>query len=239
MDALRVKPMLGGRYCALKTNGSSMKPLVNGLLTGLFLQLAIGPVFFYILGITVDSYFINSIAAILAVTIVDYIYITLSIIGLGKLLEKEKIKKIFGIIGSIVLILFGVMILIKGLKTIGTNTKSNSVEWTFIKSFAYSFILTISSPLTIVFWSSIFATKAIEKKYSKQQLIPFGIGAGSATFIFLSIVMLILSLLKKTIPIKVIQWLNAIVGVILIIYGTKRLLEAMKKRKHLTPASTL
>jgi len=83
-----------------------MKPLVNGLLTGLFLQLAIGPVFFYILGITVDSSFSNSLAAILAVTIVDYIYITLSIIGLGKLLEKEKVKKVFGIIGSIVLILF-------------------------------------------------------------------------------------------------------------------------------------
>jgi hypothetical protein len=50
--------------------------------------------------------------------------------------------------------------------------------------------------------------------------------------------MLILSLLKKTIPIKAIQWLNAIVGVILIIYGTKRLFEVMEKKKHLTTASS-
>jgi threonine/homoserine/homoserine lactone efflux protein len=49
----------------------------------------------------------------LALTIVSYIYIALSAFGIGKLLEKEKTKKIFGIISSAVLIIFG-SIIIKG-----------------------------------------------------------------------------------------------------------------------------
>ncbi len=216
-----------------------MEPLLNGLLTGLFLQLAVGPVFFYILGITFESNFINSIFAILAVTIVDYLYIALSIIGLGKLLEKEKVKKIFGIIGSMVLIIFGVIILKNGLYNISTNIKNSSIEWSPIKSFINCFILTISSPLTIVFWSSIFVTKAIEKNYLKKQLILFGIGAGGATFLFLSIVMLLLSIIKTSIPSIAIQWLNVLVGVILVLYGVARSIKTLRKDKHLTHASTL
>ena len=75
-----------------------MKPLLKGLFTGLFLQLAIGPVFFFILGITINSNFINVLSAITAVTLVDYIYIALSLLGLSKIIEKEKIKVIVGII---------------------------------------------------------------------------------------------------------------------------------------------
>ena len=44
-----------------------MTPLLNGMLTGLFLQLALGPVFFYILGITMTGSYINSLSGILAV----------------------------------------------------------------------------------------------------------------------------------------------------------------------------
>ena len=54
-----------------------MKQIISGLLTGLFLQLAVGPVFFYIFSITIDSNYRNGLFAVLAVTLADYIYITL------------------------------------------------------------------------------------------------------------------------------------------------------------------
>src|SRR5574344_2164373 len=88
-----------------------MKPLLKGLLTGLFLQLAIGPVFFFILGITINNSFINVLSAITAVTLVDYIYIALSLLGLSKVIEKEKIKVVVGVVSSFVLIVFSVIIL--------------------------------------------------------------------------------------------------------------------------------
>ena len=42
---------------------------------------------------------------LLAIAIVDAFYITLAGLGVSKLLEKEKVKKIFKIIGSAVLII--------------------------------------------------------------------------------------------------------------------------------------
>ncbi len=202
-----------------------MKALRSGVLTGLFLQLAVGPVFFYILGITIESNYINGLSAILAVTLADYIYIVLSIIGIGKLLQQDKVKQIFGLISSIILTLFGVVILYKGLVFIDNTNQVNAFMWTPTNSFVSCFVLTISSPLTIVFWSSIFSAKAIENNYQKKQLVMFGLGAGSATFLFLSLTMMILSLLKSNISTVTVQVMNCIVGLILIYYGITRLVK--------------
>ena len=207
-----------------------MKPLIDGMLTGLFLQLALGPVFFYILGITAGSNFINSLFAILAVTLADYIFIVLSLIGIGTLLQEDKIKTIFGILSSIILMLFGLMIFYKGFIFINNVDQIGSIVWTPAKSFTSCFILTISSPLTLVFWSSIFSAKAIEKNYIKKQLFIFGMGAGASTFLFLSFTMMILSLFKSSIPNMIIQILNCIVGVVLIYYGVTRTIKTIKSK---------
>jgi fluoride ion exporter CrcB/FEX len=95
--------------------------------------------------------------------------------------------------------------------------------------------LTVSSPLTIVFWTSLFATKAIEKGYSKRELVPFGFAAGLATLSFLSLSVTLLSLIKASIPLGLIKVLNVVVGALLIAYGIVRLVKTW--RKTLTGAS--
>ena len=209
-----------------------MKPLLNGLLTGLFLQLALGPVFFYILGITIDSNYINALSAILAVTLADYIFIVLSLLGLGTFLQKEKMKTLFGMVSSIVVILFGLMILYTTSSSNGSTGPAGSMAWTPLNSFTTCFILTISSPLTIVFWGSIFSAKAIEKNYKRKELVIFGIGAGSSTFLFLSFIMLILSSIKSGIPGLVVQILNYCVGMVLIGYGITRTVKIISPQHN-------
>src|SRR3990167_8807943 len=90
-----------------------MRVFANGLLTGLILQTAIGPVFFFIINLALQRSLYDGLAAVAAVTLVDYFYISLAILGIGKLLEKKKVKKAFGIISSIVLMIFG-FVIIKG-----------------------------------------------------------------------------------------------------------------------------
>jgi threonine/homoserine/homoserine lactone efflux protein len=191
-------------------------------MTGLFLQLAVGPVFFYIFKITLSSNYLNALFAIIAVTLVDYLYIALSILGLGRILENAKAKKITGIIGSAALIAFGASILLNAFASKTSPAGTYTAGITALGSFVNCFILTVSSPLTIVFWSSIFTTKALENGYSRKQVMVFGLGAGASTFIFLTAAMFILSLVKAGIPDTVVSWLNVIVGALLVGYGAKR-----------------
>lgn len=204
-----------------------MRIFRNGLSTGLLLQFAIGPVFFFIVNLTIQRTILDGFVAVLAVTIVDYIYITLAILGVGKLLENKKIKKIFGVISSVVLVIFG-WIIIKGAIGSGGATGTNATSLNLFGSFVSVFVLTISSPLTIVFFTSLFAAKAVELNYTKQELLIFGLSTGLATFIFLGASVILFSIIGGAIPATLIKLLNIFVGLALIGYGIVRLVKIIQ-----------
>ena len=201
---------------------------VNGILTGFLLQIAVGPVFFYILNLSIQRTTVDGLLGVIAVTLTDYFYIFLSVIGAGKLLEKSRTKTLMGIVSSIVLIIFGVMMIITSDKNVLVNSVNTGGESNYMSSFLSSFFLTISSPMTIVFWTGLFAAKAIEKNYSKRLLIVFGLSAGFATLIFLGLSVMIFSLFKTSISAYLVHLLNIIVGVILIIYALIRIIKLFK-----------
>ena len=206
-----------------------MKIFRNGLATGLVLQLAIGPVFFFIINLALQRSFFDGLIGVFAVTIVDYFYITLAIFGIGKLLENKKVKKVFGIISSIVLIIFGIFI-IKGITSSGISTGIITNSTNLLSSFASVFFLTISSPMTIVFFTSIFTAKALEYNYTKKELLVFGFGTGLATFLFMGTSVILFSLIKGSVPILLIQILNLAVGCLLIGYGGIRLFKSSREK---------
>jgi len=207
-----------------------MKIFRNGLSTGLLLQLAIGPVFFFIANLTIQRTILDGLVAVLAVTIVDYIYITLAILGVGKLLENKKVKKAFGVISSVILILFG-WIMIKGVIGSDIAASANAFSANLFTSFTSVFVLTISSPLTIVFFTSLFAAKAVELNYTKRELLIFGLSTGSATFLFLGASVILFSIIGGVIPVMLIKLLNILVGFVLIGYGTIRLVKVTQNSK--------
>lgn len=208
-----------------------MKALIDGISTGFFLQLALGPVFFLILNVTLNYGLPNGIYAALGVTLVDFGYIALSFLGIGKLLEKKSARFLLGWISSIVLVLFGVVMIYAGVVSGNNSAESMLVLDSGLKSFFAGVVLTVSSPLTIVFWSSVFTAKAIERNYSKKSLALFGLGAGSATPLFLIGSIILVSLVNSHIPDIAIKLLNIGVGIILTIYGILRFQKTWKQRR--------
>lgn len=203
-----------------------MKAFLNGLITGLVFQLAVGPAFFFIVNTALQKTTLDSVFAAVGVTAADYVFIILGVLGVGKLLQNKKSKKAFGYLGAIVLMLFGIFIV---QSTDPTAVQTENLETSnLLSSFIAAFLLTISSPLTIVFWSGLFTSKVIELGYTKKELFMFGLSCGLATFIFLGLSGLILSLTKTAVPVEIIIVLNYIVGAILILYGLKRFFSIWK-----------
>ena len=198
-----------------------MKIFAKGLVTGLTLQLAVGPVFFFIINLTLQRTVIDGLIGAAAVAFADYIYIALGILGIGRLLEIKKFKKIFGIMSSVVLAGFGIFIIKGTMENISLVT-STIGDTNLISSFTSVFLLTISNPLTIVLFTSIFAAKALENDYTRKELFVFGSGTGLATFIFMGLSVILISVFKAAIPIMLIQALNITVGCLLIVYAGYR-----------------
>ncbi len=207
-----------------------MKIFTKGLATGLVLQLAMGPVFFYIINLALQKTFFDGLAGAIAVALVDYLYTALGAVGVGTLLENRKTKKVFGIVSSIVLAIFGIIITRSAISE-GVATAVHLSTTNLFSSFTSVFFLTLSNPLTIVLYSGLLTAKGIEYNYSKRELFIFSFGIGFATFLFMGTSVVLFSLVKSAVPVLLIRILNLIVGCLLIGYGGMRLVMVVKNRE--------
>jgi threonine/homoserine/homoserine lactone efflux protein len=162
---------------------------------------------------------------VLAISLIDGLYITLSGLGIAAIINKEKIKSAIKILGCIVLVVFGTntitgafgFTLLPDLKLFSIATNQNI--------FIQGLLLTASNPLTIIFWGGVFSTQVAEYDFNKKQLIFFGFGCVLSTLFFLTIVAFCGSILSGFLPQIIIKILNVFVGAILIYFGIKLLFK--------------
>ena len=192
--------------------------LLKGLLYGMALQLAIGPVCLYVFNTAVSIGIVDALLAAIGVTIADAIYMSLALFGITAFVRHPKAQKAFKIISAFILFAFGVTLV---LGAVGLFPESQS-ENRFLfggGSAVSAFLLTMSNPMTILFWSGVFGTKIAEANLSRKKLMVFALGALSSTPIFLSAIGLLGFGLKTVMPELWIDALNIFIGIGLIAFA--------------------
>lgn len=206
--------------------------IFKGFKFGLLLQIAIGPVCFFIFQLAVINGFFVAMIGILAVFIVDSLFIFGAIKGIAALLESRKMQTVLKYFGSFILMIFGLSSIlnqfdINFLPTLSAQNVSGAHN-----AFIQAAIITISNPLTIIFWAGVFSAKITEDNLGKMEMYYFGMGAVLATFSFLFIIALIGSFSMTFLPTQVIRVLNICVGFILIFFGFKILMKKYTKVEY-------
>lgn len=192
------------------------------------LQLAVGPVFFYVVNLSIQRTWLDGLAAAAAVTVVDLFYISLAIVGVGALFQSRRMRRAFGVLGAIALIAFGALMLRNAVDgAVPTSVVTHSAS--LASSFASVFALTLFNPMTILFFTGLFSAKAAEHDFSKTELRVFGLGTGSATMTFMGATALLASLVGGSVPPVAVALLNAAVGCLLLAYGSMRLLASVRR----------
>lgn len=199
--------------------------IFKGFKFGMLLQLAVGPMCLMVFNTSATYGFWMGLSLVLAISLIDGLYIILSGLGVAMIINKEKIKSTIKVLGCIVLVLFGIntatgafgFTLLPDLKFFSNATNHNV--------FLQGVLLTASNPLTIIFWGSVFSTQVAENNFSKKQLVFFGIGCILSTISFLTIVSFLGSILSGFLPQIIIQILNFSVGIILIYFGIRLLFK--------------
>jgi len=196
--------------------------VIKGFKFGMLLQIAIGPIALFIFQTAATAGFISAITGVVGVVIIDGLFILAAILGIGSLIEKYKnVKKFIKYMGAIVLIVFGLN------SIVGVTDKSLIPSLSFFTRlsvdnvFLKTLILTLSNPLTIMFWAGVFSTKIIEENMKKTEMFFFGFGAVISTFFFLTFISIIGYFTNVFLPSSIINLLNIIVGLVLIAFGIK------------------
>jgi threonine/homoserine/homoserine lactone efflux protein len=201
--------------------------ICKGFRFGALLQAAVGPVCLFIFQTAASSGFWAAEAAVLGVTLADLFYVTAAILGIGALIERSSsARNIFKYLGAAVIILFGISSILGSFEIniipgYGTLTGTNS-ESAFIKAL----LLTLSSPLTIVFWAGVFSAKAASGEMSGKEVSYFGFGAILSTLVFMTMTAMAGTLTGSFLPSSVILMLNILVGLVLIFIGIRTALRS-------------
>jgi threonine/homoserine/homoserine lactone efflux protein len=192
---------------------------LEGLLFGLVLQLSVGPVFIGVLNQAVSRGFKEAFKMVLGVTMVDSAYISASVLGVSQLLTIYYLSKAVLIAGALVLIYFGFTHLTR------FGTTGSTVSPRVKNSLTYGIKLTLTNPLTIIFWTSTFGSLAAANQLAAGALFLFAAGCVTATMLFLGAVSLAGNFASRMLQQKAVIILDRVVGLFLICFGLSLLLR--------------
>lgn len=201
--------------------------LLKGFRLGMLLQIAVGPVCLFIFQTAAISGFLPAGGGVIAVVLVDALFIFAALLGIGTLIEKRPgLKAALKYGGAVVLILFGLNLVIGTFWTgflPGLNLSDTAGTGS---AFLHAALITLSSPLTILFWAGVFSQRAAEQTTDKRGMALYGLGAVLSTLVFLTVVATLGGLTHTFLSALVVQILNLLVGLVLIGFGIR---TAIKK----------
>jgi threonine/homoserine/homoserine lactone efflux protein len=198
---------------------------VNGLRLGLLLQVgAIGPICLLIFQLACVAPPAMMVAAVFGVFVADSVYISISVVGIAKLLSNVKgFDQTLKIISGIMLLALGCAFAAHSFAENGDmrTPRLNFGAW---KTFLWLFGLTLANPLTIVCFTGIFSAQMAQRKMAPPQLRFFALGTLIATPIFMSLVAVIGHFSTRFLPSSIIRGLNLLISLVLIFWGVKSIL---------------
>jgi threonine/homoserine/homoserine lactone efflux protein len=203
--------------------------LFKGFRMGMLLQIAVGPICAYIFQTAAEAGFWAAETGVLGVALADALYIFAALLGLGALIDgKPALKRALKYGGAAVMLLFGVLMLLSTVFPDVLPGFKLTVKGAGV--FVSAGLLTLSSPLTIVFWAGVFAQRAGEEGASRKGLALYGVGAVCSTLAFLSVVAALGGISRVFLPDIAIRIMNGAVALVLIGFGVYTAVKTERRK---------
>ncbi len=185
---------------------------------GLSLSAPMGPINAAQLEKGIRSGFFHAWILGIGALLADVIYMALIYLGVIHFLEKDIIKLFLWSFGAFVLIYTGIESLKNANQISISNTRNDD---SIIKSFFSGFFMSLSNPLTILFWLGIFGSILAKaaSSYNKEQLLLYSFGTILGIFIWDITMASTSSIFRKILNTRILSLITVISGISLIIYG--------------------
>jgi len=198
-----------------------MGPIWEGVLLGLTLAFffGFGPALFALIQTSIHRGLISGFLLAVGIFISDFVLVALCFLGLNQLMSDPTNYFIFGVISSVILIVFGIVTFRKKIVLDQEDEEINNNKPGFITYVIKGFFLNIANPFVWIFWMGVVGTTLatnIDNTYSKILLL----SATLTTVLATDMLKCFGSYkIKKYLTPNFITWINRIAGVGLIIFG--------------------
>lgn len=194
-----------------------MHPIIEGILLGLTLAIMLGPAFFTLIQTSIHRGLASGLLLAGGVFLSDLALVLFCYLGATQIIYEGKNSLIFGIIGGIILIIFGIVTFKRKLHTEGQDLHLKKPgPLTFILK---GFFLNIANPFVWIFWMGVVVGMTSNLGVNSNEVYVF---FGSLLFTTLATDFLkcfVSNKIKQYLNPKILSTVNHIVGILLVVFG--------------------
>lgn len=194
-----------------------------GFLMGLGAAIPFGPINWEITRRNLQFGTLSGVTLGLGACLTDVTYLVVFGLGAGALLKMAWLMRIIGVMGSCILLYFGVMTF-RAKRAKLTKVLHKRPLW---RDLAAGYLMTFVNPFTILFWSSVVSQLSLIAGEKTSNLAVIGSGVLVGVLGWVLFLNLLLHFLRHKIPDKLTLRLSEIGGVILIGFALFGLFKAL------------
>lgn len=204
-----------------------LNALIEGVVLGFTLAFMIGPAFFTLIQTSISRGMYAGFQFAVGIALSDITLIFLTSLGVTQIANSSKFQIIFGLIGSIVLVSFGIFTFLK--KAIVHNPKDINIHIKNSHPAIYilkGYVLNFANPFVWVFWLTIAVTLNARTE-SFDNYIIFFIGTIVTVLSTDILKCFIAGKIKSFLSNRVMFIMNRIVGILLVVFGLVLLIRVL------------
>ncbi|HRS54261.1 MAG TPA: LysE family transporter [Bacteroidales bacterium] len=204
----------------------NLNPLWQGIGLGLSLAILMGPAFFTLIQTSIYRGLKAGLILAMGVFFSDMTIVILSYLGISQIIDNGKNHIWLGIIGGVILIIFGIYTFYRKLhnENININSEINNLPPKVKKpgNFTYfikGYVLNIANPFLFIFWMTVVLFVKSQYGNDKSDNLLF-FGTMLSVIITTDFIKCFLAnKLKKRLKPIIMLWVNKSVGILLILFG--------------------
>ncbi len=200
--------------------------IISGIGFGMLLAVMVGPVFFGLIQTSIHKGFKYGVFFALGVAVSDITFILLTYFGFSNFFDNATFKKALGIFGGASMCLFGLYYLFKPTEKTVPFASNIQRETKKINIMLKGFVMNILNPSVFFFWIGMVSVVSVRFDANALQIFTF-FCATIATVLSLDIFKsYVANRIKVYFTNRLLNMINKGLGIILLVVGTKLLLNA-------------
>ena len=196
-----------------------MHPLFEGMILGFTLAVMLGPAMFTLIQTSIHRGMYRGVLLAGGIFLSDLSLVFLCFLGAVQVFGNDRNFKVFGIIGGIILMVFGIVTYMRKINITGENSLSEMKMPGPLTYIFKGFFLNFANPFVWIFWVSVMVTVTTSHGGNQQAIIAFFAGALFTILVTDIVKVIVASRLKRYMQPKVLIKVNHAVGLLLLGFG--------------------
>jgi len=196
-----------------------MHPLLEGMILGLTLAIMLGPAMFSLIQTSIHRGLYRGMLLAGGIFLSDLSLVMLCYLGAIQIFGNDRNYLMFGVIGGVILIAFGVVTF---LRKVHVTDDNNLIEVKMPGPLTYifkGFFLNFANPFVWIFWVSVMVTVSSGYGSDAWSVRAFFIGSLLTIFTTDILKVIVANRLKRYLKPRILIMINHLVGILLVLFG--------------------